>query len=151
MRAGMGLLVAVAALGFAGCGGLAAAQGSSSYSNATLSGNYALTASGIFQGGAGSYPFDLMATFHADGAGHITGGAVTEYLAGGLVCNAALTGGYTISPSGAGNAVLALGASPGVCASNTFAYLIAVNAAGTSVLFAESDQVAEVSGLAIRQ
>jgi hypothetical protein len=80
--------------------GSAFAQGSGSFSNASLSGNFVFTVAGVDPGGSALAAGGLFA---ADGNGNITNGTIDVF---GKVTNGAFTGTYSISSNGRGTVTI---------------------------------------------
>ncbi|HVO82450.1 MAG TPA: Ig-like domain-containing protein [Terriglobales bacterium] len=95
---GMGRGIATITAGNSGVNGSAAFNVTDkSFSNASLSGSYALTLTGF----AGSRPVFESGSIHADGNGAITGG-IEDINSATPATGVALTGSYSITPDGRG-------------------------------------------------
>jgi len=103
------LFVVLAVAVLAGCGGSNTLAGRSvgSFTNASLSGNYAFTLSGTNGGGV----FAAAGTFQANGNGAIISGTEDINSPGtvGVLLNQPLTGTYAVRPDGRGTATLTSG------------------------------------------
>lgn len=104
MRMRLGVLVVALILSVAGIGGCGsdslkpAPTPAGPFSNASLSGTYALAISGSNAGGF----FSIIGSLAFNGAGNITGGVVDVNTASGVFVNQNATGSYTIKTSGQG-------------------------------------------------
>ena len=138
----------------AGCGGSAissmanppAVSAQQSYSNASLSGVYSLSESGVI----GSQMHNGTGTLQFDGNGTLTG-SLTDYYAGGSPCQFSITGTYSVTSSASGTASVTTTTTNPACSGNTGAVSIEVAQQGQSMVFAENDGLRIDNGIALKQ
>lgn len=132
-------------------------QAQASYSNASLSGTYALSLvstnspNSLFAGG-GSGPFTAIGTIQFNGSGSLTG-SITGYSQSNS-CPVSLAGTYSVQSTGLGTASFTVTTSSGNCVNVTMPLNLAVAQQGTSVLFTYGGSAATnpvISGTAIKQ
>jgi hypothetical protein len=137
-----------------GCGrsgnGTVQAQ-SSMYSNANVSGTYNLELSGVDS--TTGFPLSGSGSLLANGSGQFASGSysITE---DGLTCNGSLSGSYSVSSNGSGNATISAVPNPAStaigCASTMLNLSLAVSASGDTFAFSEADTTAFAAGVAVK-
>lgn len=151
----LSLCVAVATL--SGCGSSSGSGSSTfnpppvqaaSYSNASVSGTYAVN---LTDGDANGI-YTSMGTFSADGNGNLSSGALTEYTIGGS-CTVTFTGTYAIQGDGSGTGTFLTSPGGATPCSHTGTLQLAVQAVqqGALLYIAESDGIAMATGSAGRK
>jgi hypothetical protein len=121
--------------------GLALGQGSTPFSNSSLSGNFAFTVVGQNYLNATAAPLVAGGLFICDGNGNLTGGTVDANNAG-IVTNGTLAGTYTIASNGRGTLNFTGGGTSGL---SQFAIYLTAN---QSALILELDTDLTTSGAA---
>jgi hypothetical protein len=165
MRLRLGTFVFVSALLLlSGCGKMspsAVQAQSGSYSDATLTGSYAVALSGTEGISTGQIAeFDIMASLTASGTGQITGtySEFINYLNNPSMgvnptgnCTGTVSGGtYSINSNGYGTATMTFApSSTQSCLNLPASFEISTNPAGSSVVLAEMDGTAVSSGTGI--
>jgi hypothetical protein len=126
-------VLAIAAL-IAGGGAANAAGG---FSLASLKGSYAGIFSGTIPGTTGTETILGTGVFIADGKGHLKGRET--YTVGTTVCEATLSGTYTVGRDGRGtDAVTFTALTPG-CTGGTYTQSLAIAGGGSQVLLANTN------------
>ncbi len=132
-------------------------QAQAGYSNSSISGTYSIVLASPYNNPDGLGYTESIGSFSADGNGNITSGSLTEREAGDTtVCAIAITGTYSLQSSAAGTASVTtkstLTSGTGPCRPNrSIAFAIAAGQQGATLLFAETDSTALLSGTAVKQ
>lgn len=161
------IITAAAAAALVACGGSSSpvnvvnpppVNAQSAFSNASLSGTYALSFIGASVANGGIAEIDNgIGSLQLDGSGHISGGSATSYGSAGT-CAYTLSGSYSVQQSGQGAATLTLSgaqSNPNTCGTGgTGVLALNLGQGGASFAFAESDYATTASieaGTAIKQ
>ena len=158
------LATAVISLLLVGCSGSTSSPGTvqaaGGYSNATVTGTYAIALSGIEPMSGPFYNFGIMATLASTGTGQFTG-TYTEHvqllntnLTGNPQCPGTISGGtYSITTTGIGTASMTFSPSSpsAICTTLSAVFVIATNSTGGEIVLTEEDGTAESSGTGIQQ
>ncbi len=119
------------------------------YSNASLSGTYSFSETGV----TGAEPHDGSGTLQFDGNGNVTG-TITDYYIGSTPCQFSIVGTYSVSSSASGTASLTTTTTTSTgqnCVGSTGTVNLQVGQQGQSLVYAETDGQRLTSGTALKQ